>query len=155
VEPLKRASGVWLAGGLPENLLDSYAGTKVETELRNVLARGGVIGGVSAGAMVLGSDAVNSGLSADRQWVVRKGFGLLRAVAYQPHAQNPRLDSWLSKRIWHVSHQTTPRRGSSRKTWRRLSATARRMSLPTPSGPTPCHSSLFEVGIDTISHAGK
>jgi cyanophycinase len=98
VEPLKRASGVWLAGGRPENLLDSYAGTKVETELRNVLARGGVVGGVSAGAMVLGSETVNSELGADRQWVVRKAFGLLRAVAFQPHAQNPRLDSWLLKR---------------------------------------------------------
>ena len=98
VEPLKRASGVWLGGGLPESLLDSYAGTKVETELRNVLARGGVVGGVSAGAMVLGSEAVNSGLSADRQWVVRKAFGLLSAVAFQPHAQNPKLDTWLLKR---------------------------------------------------------
>lgn len=98
VEPLKRASGVWLAGGLPENLLDSYAGTKVETELRNVLARGGVVGGVSAGAMVLGSETVNSGLSADRQWVVRKGFGLLRALAFKPHAQNPTPDSWMLKR---------------------------------------------------------
>jgi cyanophycinase len=98
VEPLKRASGVWLAGGLPENLLDSYSGTKVEAELRNVLVRGGVVGGVSAGAMVLGSEAVNSGLSADRQWVVRKGFGLLRAVVFKPHAQKPTPDSWMLKR---------------------------------------------------------
>ena len=98
VEPLKRASAVWLGGGLPENLLDSYAGTKVEAELRNVLARGGVVGGVSAGAVVLGSETVNSGLSADRQWVVRKGFGLVSAVAFQPHAQNPKIDSWLLKR---------------------------------------------------------
>src|SRR5688500_16263878 len=47
------------------------------------------------------------------------------------------------------------RGGSFRKTWRRSSATARRMSLPTPSGPTACHSLLFEVELDTTAHGGK
>jgi len=98
IEPIKRASGVWFAGGSPENLLDTYAGTKAEEEFRNVLTRGGVVGGLSAGAMVLASDTVNGSLDADRQWVVRKAFGFLRGVAFQPHAQNPKPESWMLKR---------------------------------------------------------
>jgi cyanophycinase-like exopeptidase len=99
VEPLTRAAGVWFAGGMPEYLLDTYSDTKVVAELRKVLDRGGVIGGISAGAMVLASDAVNGSLSADRQWVVRRAFGFLRGVAFQPHAQPaPRMQAWMMTR---------------------------------------------------------
>lgn len=98
VGPIKRADGVWFGGGLPEYLLDTYAGTKAEAEFKNVLARGGVIGGISAGAMVLASDTVNGELGADRQWVQRKAFGLLRGVVFQPHAQSPKPESWMLKR---------------------------------------------------------
>ena len=99
VEPIKRAAGVWLGGGMPEHLLDTYSGTKVELELRNLLARGGVVGGLSAGAVVLASDTVNGALGPDRQWVVRNAFGFLRGVAFQPHAERgPRVESWTLKR---------------------------------------------------------
>lgn len=98
VEPIRRAAAVWFGGGLPENLLDTYAGTKAEAEFKNVLARGGVVGGISAGAVILGSDTANGLLGADRQRVVRKGFGLLRGVAFQPHAQNPQPESWMLER---------------------------------------------------------
>jgi cyanophycinase-like exopeptidase len=83
---------------MPEYLLDTYAGTKSEVAFKNVLARGGVLGGISAGATILAGDTVNGSLSADRQWVMRKGFGLLRGVAFQPHAQTPKPDSWMLKR---------------------------------------------------------
>jgi cyanophycinase len=99
VEPLTRAAGVWFAGGMPEYLLDSYADTRVVVELRKVLDRGGVVGGISAGAVVLASETVNGSLGADRQWVVRPAFGLLRGVAFQPHQSTPKLESWLVKRI--------------------------------------------------------
>jgi cyanophycinase-like exopeptidase len=98
VEPIKRAGGIWFGGGFPEYLLDTYVGTKAETEFQNVLARGGVVGGISAGAMVLSSDTANGLLGADRQWVMRKGFGFLRGVAFQPHAQIPKPESWMLKR---------------------------------------------------------
>jgi hypothetical protein len=72
---------------------------KVVAELRKVFERGGVIGGISAGATVLASDTVNGSLGADRQWVVRPAFGLLRGVSFQPHARpTPRMESWMTKR---------------------------------------------------------
>ena len=56
------------------------------------------MGGISAGAMILAGETVNGSLSADRQWVIRKGFGLLRGVAFQPHAQTAQPESWMLKR---------------------------------------------------------
>lgn len=52
VEPLHRATGVWLGGGKQSRLASIYVGTAVERELYALLARGGVIGGTSAGAAV-------------------------------------------------------------------------------------------------------
>lgn len=50
VEPLKQATAVWITGGRQTQIVGAYSGTLVETELQEVLARGGVIGGTSAGA---------------------------------------------------------------------------------------------------------
>lgn len=55
VEPVKRAMGVWFGGGRQWRIVDSYAGSITETEIRKVLDRGGVIGGSSAGATIQGS----------------------------------------------------------------------------------------------------
>ncbi len=55
VEPIKRAMGIWFGGGRQWRIVDSYAGTITETEIRKVLDRGGVIGGSSAGATIQGS----------------------------------------------------------------------------------------------------
>jgi len=55
VRPLRDATGVWLPGGEAGRILVSYLGTRTERELLAVLARGGVIGGTSAGALVWGS----------------------------------------------------------------------------------------------------
>jgi cyanophycinase-like exopeptidase len=55
VAPLKKARGVWFNGGRQWRLVDAYANTLTEKEINIVLARGGVIGGSSAGATILGS----------------------------------------------------------------------------------------------------
>jgi cyanophycinase len=55
VEPLRHASGVWIEGGRQWRLADSYLGTAVEHEMKALLARGGVVGGGSAGATIQGS----------------------------------------------------------------------------------------------------
>ena len=55
VEPLRQAGGVWFGGGRQWRLADAYLGTAVEREINALLARGGVVGGASAGATFQGS----------------------------------------------------------------------------------------------------
>ncbi|GAB3551481.1 cyanophycinase [Spirosoma fluminis] len=55
VAPLKKATGVWFVGGRHWRLADSYLNTLSHREFNALLARGGVIGGTSAGATILGS----------------------------------------------------------------------------------------------------
>jgi cyanophycinase len=87
VEPLATAGGVFFFGGRQWRLVEAYAGTRTEEELRKVLDRGGVIGGTSAGASVLGSFLVrgdtetNEIIMGDHQ----TGFGYLRGVAIDQH----------------------------------------------------------------------
>ncbi len=51
---LKRATGVWFGGGRQWHFIDAYEGTKTAELLQDVLKRGGVIGGSSAGATIQG-----------------------------------------------------------------------------------------------------
>lgn len=55
VAPLKQATGIWFVGGRHWRLADSYLNTLAHQEFKAVLARGGVIGGTSAGATIQGS----------------------------------------------------------------------------------------------------
>jgi len=88
VAPLKQAGGVWFEGGRQWHLVDSYAGTKTEQGFHDVLARGGVVGGSSAGASILssyllrGARVGNTIIMAPGYEV---GFGFLRGVAIDQH----------------------------------------------------------------------
>ncbi|HEY0610180.1 MAG TPA: cyanophycinase, partial [Chitinophaga sp.] len=53
--PLKKATGIWFAGGRQWKIADAYLHTLAEKEFKAVLQRGGVIGGTSAGATIQGS----------------------------------------------------------------------------------------------------
>jgi len=55
VEPLRHASGIWFEGGRQWRLVDAYLGTRVEREIKALLARGGIVGGSSAGATIQGA----------------------------------------------------------------------------------------------------
>lgn len=87
VEPLKTAGGVFFFGGRQWRLVDAYGGTKTEEAFREVLERGGVIGGSSAGASIQGSFLVrgdsrtNTVMMGDHQ----RGFGYLRNVGIDQH----------------------------------------------------------------------
>jgi cyanophycinase len=85
VEPLTRATGVWMSGGDQSRLLEPYHGTLVEKELQNLLARGGVIGGTSAGASAMSAVMITGGDPAARVGI---GFGLLPGVVIDQHFQN-------------------------------------------------------------------
>lgn len=87
VAPLRNATGVWFGGGRQWRLVDAYAGTKTEGAFRDVLDRGGVIGGSSAGASIQGSFLAR-GDTATNQVLVGDhtvGFGYLRNVAIDQH----------------------------------------------------------------------
>ncbi len=86
---LKKAGGVWFEGGRQFHLVNSYAGTKTEQGFHDVLARGGVVGGSSAGASILGSFLVRGAPSNDNfimdHPAFEKGFGFLRNVGIDQH----------------------------------------------------------------------
>jgi cyanophycinase len=99
VEPIKRARGVWFDGGLPEAIPQSYMGTKAEQEFRNVLERGGVVGGTSAGAVVLGTIFENGMRLRDGPWpAFTDGFNFLRNVAVDVHVRAPAPATFMSSR---------------------------------------------------------
>lgn len=87
IAPLKKAKGVWFNGGRQWRLVDSYANTKTYDEFINLLNRGGVIGGSSAGASIQGSFLVrgdtktNTIMMGDHQ----SGFGFIKNIAIDQH----------------------------------------------------------------------
>ncbi len=85
VKPLTEATAAWLGGGDQSRLAKAYRGTAVEKELRRLLARGGVIGGTSAGASVMSSVMITGGFS---QASTGEGFGLLPDVVIDQHFRN-------------------------------------------------------------------
>jgi cyanophycinase len=85
VKPLTEATAVWLSGGDQVRLANVYRGTAVERELRLLLARGGVIGGTSAGASVMSRIMITGG---NPQAQVGAGFGLLPDVVIDQHFHN-------------------------------------------------------------------
>jgi cyanophycinase len=89
VAVLKKATGVWFDGGRQWNLSDAYGGTKTETEFMAVYQRGGVVGGSSAGASILGSYMVRGARSGNTVIMDPtygdKGFGYLRGVGIDQH----------------------------------------------------------------------
>ena len=104
VEPIKKAKAVWFGGGRQWRLVDSYKGTKAEKEFWNVLKRGGVIGGSSAGATIQGSYLAR-GDTKNNQTMMgdhEEGFGFLTNTAIDQHvlARNRQFDMFtiLKKR---------------------------------------------------------
>jgi cyanophycinase len=85
VKPLTQATGVWFAGGDQSRLMTSYRGTGVERELKKLLSRGGVIGGISAGAAVMSPVMITGGKALA---TVGEGFGLLPGCVVDQHFMN-------------------------------------------------------------------
>ncbi|WP_310571428.1 Type 1 glutamine amidotransferase-like domain-containing protein [Gemmatimonas sp.] len=89
VAKIANARGVWFGGGRHYRLVNSYAGTKSERAFQAVLDRGGVVGGSSAGASILGDYLVRGAPSNDNRIFNHpqflKGFAYLRGVAIDQH----------------------------------------------------------------------
>lgn len=95
-KPFENATGVWFTGGRQWRLVDAYMNTRVVDECKKILARGGIIGGTSAGATIQGSYLArgdtknNSIMMGDHE----EGFGFLKNVAIDQHllARNRQFD---------------------------------------------------------------
>jgi cyanophycinase len=90
VAPLKDATGVWIYGGRQWRLADAYLGTRTLKEMFNLLDRGGVIGGGSAGASIQASFMVRGQSNPDNNTVMMSpghetGFGFFTNVAIDQH----------------------------------------------------------------------
>jgi cyanophycinase len=90
VEPLLHADGVWFGGGRQWRLEDAYGNTLTESEVKALLARGGVVGGSSAGATIQGSFLARGSVRSNTIMVAARpshqvGFGLLRDSAIDQH----------------------------------------------------------------------
>ena len=87
---LRDAKGVWFNGGRQWNCVDSYMNTLTLREFRNVLARGGVIGGSSAGATIQGDYLVRGAIAGANIMMTPEpnhehGFAFLRKSAIDQH----------------------------------------------------------------------
>src|SRR5688572_24334018 len=89
VAVIRKAGGVWFEGGRHFRIVQDYGGTKTEREIRAVLERGGVVGGSSAGATILGDLMVRGAPSNNNTIMLYPGyetaFGYLRNVAIDQH----------------------------------------------------------------------
>ncbi len=88
VAPLKEATGVWFTGGRQWRLVDAYTDTNVLAALHDVLRRGGVIGGTSAGATIQGEYLVRGSPLGNTEMMAEgyeQGFAFLPGVAIDQH----------------------------------------------------------------------
>ena len=85
VENIRWANFVYLSGGRPDYLYSSLAGTPAFQAIEGVLAKGGVVAGCSAGAMIWGERATPF------PW--HKGFGYLSGAVIIPHFDE--MSGWV------------------------------------------------------------
>lgn len=96
IEPISKAAGVWFSGGRQWRHADSYLGTKTHEAFFDLLDRGGVIAGSSAGATIQGSYLArgdtreNTIMMGDHE----QGLGFITNVAIDQHlfARNRQFD---------------------------------------------------------------
>jgi len=102
IAALREAKGVWFNGGRQWRFVDAYMGTKAEEPFRDVLRRGGVIGGSSAGAsiqsqyMPRGSPLGNTDMMADGY---ERGLGFLPGAAVDQHFTQRRRHGDMTRLI--------------------------------------------------------
>ena len=95
---LTGAKAVWFNGGRQWNIVDSYAHTKTYAAFHAVLARGGLIGGSSAGATIQGDYLVRGAVSGSDVMMApepehQQAFQFVRHVAIDQHINT--RNRWL------------------------------------------------------------
>ena len=80
--PLKTATVVWISGGSQQRIADAYLDTPVEKELFQLIQRGGLIGGSSAGAAIQTKVMISGGKNPPE---ITTGFDLLPGAILDQH----------------------------------------------------------------------
>ncbi len=107
VRDLLEADAVFFLGGRQWHLVDAYYGTRTHQEFHRLLARGGVIGGSSAGASIQASFLARGAEEGNTLMIApepehRVGLGFLRNAAVDQHID--RRDRWDDLREIIVEH---------------------------------------------------
>jgi len=88
IAALKQATGIWFGGGRQWRFVDAYQGTAAEALMHQVLQRGGVIAGSSAGASIQG-EYMARGNPLGSEDIMANGYeaglGFLKGVAIDQH----------------------------------------------------------------------
>jgi len=87
VKPIQQARGVFFSGGRQWRLADSYLNTRTHREIQHLLDRGGVVGGSSAGATILGSFLVRGDTKGNEKMIGDHvdGLALVKNSAIDQH----------------------------------------------------------------------
>lgn len=88
LQAVQQARGIWFGGGRQWRFVDAYEGTQAVEAFRSVLARGGVIGGSSAGATIQGELLVRGSPLGNQQMLCpgyERGFAFLPGTAIDQH----------------------------------------------------------------------
>lgn len=80
--PFAEATGIWFIGGEQAWLADTFLGTISERGFHDVYRRGGVIGGISAGAAVMSQVMIRDG---ETEPEMGRGFGFLPGTVIDQH----------------------------------------------------------------------
>lgn len=81
VETLEGLDGVWMSGGKQQRL-EVYSGTLARQKMFELLKKGGVLGGISAGAAALSPQMISSGIDVPE---IRNGLGLIKNAVIDQH----------------------------------------------------------------------
>lgn len=100
---LEQASAVWIAGGDQSRLAERYAGTPIESGLKALIHRGGIVGGTSAGAAIA-SDAMISGGYTEP--MMSRGFSMLTNAIVDQHFSQKGRSIRLRTAIFQVPERT-------------------------------------------------
>lgn len=88
LDVLRDAKGIWFDGGRQWRFVDAYEGTKAIAAFHDMLRRGGVIGGSSAGATIQGDYLVRGSPLGNEEMMAagyERGFAFLPGTAIDQH----------------------------------------------------------------------
>jgi cyanophycinase len=89
---IEAANFVYISGGKPDYLYNTLNGTPVWQAIVNVLERGGVVAGCSAGAMIFGARTPTGFFTS-----TQKAFGFLENAFVMPHFDE--MPGWISRLV--------------------------------------------------------